>query len=61
MVSKALCDVIAMRLPVIAVLRPVLSPLLSVSCCLITPYIVMLWFKNDRVVATLTRAIVRIN
>jgi hypothetical protein len=41
------------RLLPIAVLQPILSPLLSVSCRLITPYVRLFCFKNDGPVVTL--------
>ena len=44
-----------MRLLTIAVLQPIVSPLLSISCRLITPYIRPFWFKNDGTVVTLAR------
>jgi hypothetical protein len=43
------------RLLTIAVLQPIVSPLLSISCRLTTPYIRPFWFKNDGTVVTLTR------
>jgi hypothetical protein len=43
------------RLLTIAVLQPIVSPLLSISCRLITPYIRPFWFKNDGTVVTLAR------
>src|SRR5271167_1657591 len=53
--SETHCNVIAVRLLTIAVLQPIVSPLLSISCRLITPYIPPFWFKNDGTVVTLTR------
>lgn len=44
-----------MRLLTIAVLQPIVSPLLSISCRLITPYIRPFCFKNDGTVVTLAR------
>jgi hypothetical protein len=55
---KTLCDVIAVRLLPIAVLQPILSHLLSVSCHLITPYVRPFSFQNDGAVVTRARAIV---
>src|SRR5208337_5583207 len=49
------CNVIAVRLLTNAVLQPIVSPLLSISCRLITPYIRPFCFKNDGTVVTLTR------
>jgi len=43
------------RLLTIAVLQPIVSPLLSISCRLITPYIRPFCFKNDGKVVTLAR------
>jgi hypothetical protein len=43
------------RLLTIAVLQPIVSPLLSISWRLITPYIRPFCFKNDGTVVTLTR------
>jgi len=43
------------RLLTNAVLQPIVSPLLSISWRLITPYIRPFCFKNDRTVVTLTR------
>src|SRR5664280_2049101 len=53
--ARTYSDVIAVRLLTIAVLQPIVSPLLSISCRLITPYIRPIWFKNDGTVVTLTR------
>ena len=44
-----------MRLLTIAVLQPIVSPLLSISWRLITPYIRPFCFKNDGTVVTLAR------
>ncbi len=44
-----------MRLLTIAVLQPIVSPVLSISCRLITPYIRPFWLKNDGTVVTLAR------
>ena len=44
---RTLCDVIAVRLLTIAVLSPIVRPLSSVFCRLITPYISPFWYKND--------------
>src|SRR5271167_3116578 len=49
------CNVIAVRLLTNAVLQPIVSPLLSISCRLITPYIRPFWFRNDGTVVTLAR------
>src|ERR1019366_850598 len=49
------CNVIAVRLLTIAVLQPIVSPLLSISCVLITLYVRPFWFKNDGTVVTLAR------
>ena len=38
-----------------AVLQPIVSPLLSISWRLITPYIRPFWFRNDGTVMTLAR------
>lgn len=46
------CDVIAVRLLPIAVLQPILSHLLSVSCHLIAPYVRPFSFQNDGAVVT---------
>jgi hypothetical protein len=53
--SETRCNVIAVRLLTIAVLQPIVSPVLSISCRLITPYIRPFWFKNDGTVVTLAR------
>src|SRR5271166_3785530 len=53
--SETRCNVIAVRLLTNAVLQPIVSPLLSISWRLITPYIRPFWFKNDGTVVTLTR------
>src|SRR5665811_189514 len=53
--SETRCNVIAVRLLTIAVLQPIASPVLSISCRLITPYIRPFWLKNDGTVVT-TRA-----
>jgi hypothetical protein len=45
------CGVIAVRLLVIVVFEPVLSPTTSVFCLLITLYVRVFWLKNDRVAA----------
>src|SRR5271165_5843026 len=50
------CNVIAVRLLTIALLQPIVSPLLSISCRLITPYIRPFCFRNDGTVVALTRA-----
>ena len=44
-----------MRLLTNAVLQPIVSPLLSISCRLITPYIRPFCFKNDGTVVTFAR------
>ena len=44
-----------MRLLTIAVSQPIVSPLLSIPCRLITPYIRPFCFKNDGTLVTLTR------
>ena len=54
--SETHCNVIAVRLLTIAVLQPIVSPLLSISCRLITPYIRPFWFQNDGTVVALARA-----
>ncbi len=46
-----------MRLNDIAVLQPLLSAFLPVSCRPITPYVRLLWFKNDRELVARTAAI----
>jgi len=53
--SETHCNVIAVRLLTIAVLQPVVSPLLSISWRLITPYIRPFCFKNDGTVVTVAR------
>src|SRR5271166_4103846 len=53
--SETRCNVIAVRLLTNAVLQPIVSPLLSISWRLITPYIRPFCFKNDGTVVTLTR------
>src|ERR1019366_1564867 len=53
--SETRCNVIAVRLLTIAVLQPIVSPVLSISCRLITPYIRPFCFKNDGTVVTLAR------
>src|ERR1017187_900017 len=53
--SETHCNVISVRLLTIAVLQPIVSPLLSISCRLITPYIRPFWSKNDGTVVTLER------
>jgi hypothetical protein len=53
--SETRCNVIAVRLLTIAVLQSIVSPDLSISCRLITPYIRPFWFKNDETVVTLAR------
>jgi len=53
--SETRCNVIAVRLLTIAVLQPIVSPVLSISCRLITPYIRPFWLKNDGTVVTLAR------
>src|SRR5271166_3724360 len=53
--ARTYCDVIAVLLLTIAVLQPIVSPLLSISWRLITPYIRPFWFKNDGTVVTLAR------
>jgi hypothetical protein len=50
--AKTHCNVIAVRLLTIGVLQPIVSPLSSVSCRLITPYIPPFWCKNDGTVVT---------
>ena len=53
--SETRCNVIAVRLLTIAVLQPIVSPVSSISCRLITPCIRPFWFKNDGTVVTLER------
>jgi hypothetical protein len=53
--SETRCNVIAVRLLTNAVLQPIVSPLLSISWRLITPYIRPFWFRYDGTVVTLAR------
>jgi hypothetical protein len=53
--SETRCNVIAVRLLTIAVLQPIVSPVLSISWRLITPYIRPFCFQNDGTVVTLAR------
>src|SRR5271165_6568481 len=53
--ARTYCDVVAVLLLTNAVLQPIVSPVLSISCRLITPYIRPFCFKNDGSVVTLAR------
>ena len=52
---KTDCDVVAMRLLAIAVLKPMLTSGLSATFLLITPYVRPFWTESDGAIVSLVR------